>query len=73
MTGPPFPRKKRLLRKRVRLPQDIAYYHAMNTPLAAPGTRNDPNQGSLAIIGMGMTLRVRLAALDKLEQEASLA
>lgn len=41
----------------------IAYYQAMNTPLVAP--RKDTNQGSLAVVGMGMTLGSHLTPLSR--------
>jgi len=47
----------------VLLPRDIAYYHAMNTPLAAP--RKDTTQGSIAVVGMGMTLGSHLTPLAR--------
>ncbi|PTR32526.1 tetrapyrrole (corrin/porphyrin) methylase-like protein [Luteibacter sp. OK325] len=45
------------------LSRDIAYYHTMNTPLVAP--RKDTNQGSLAVVGMGMTLGSHLTPLAR--------
>ena len=63
MAGPPVPVKGRLLRPGVLLSQHIAYYRTMNTPLVAP--RKDTNQGSLAVVGMGMTLGSHLTPLAR--------
>ena len=43
--------------------RDFAYYHAMNTPLVAPP--KDTRQGSIAIVGMGMTLGSHLTPLSR--------